>query len=89
MDVPNQFIDDYDLHLKRGSKDEIDGYVHVTGATSGESVTVRIPEANLVQQSTTDSSGRAQFTLHASGLKLWSPNQPKLYSVAMQAGEDQ
>lgn len=88
VDVPDQFIDDYDLHLKRGSSDEIDGYVHVAGAMAGESVTVSIPEAHRMQTSTTDSSGRAPFNFRAAGLKLWSPTQPKLYTVEMQAGSD-
>lgn len=32
LQVPKKYIDDFDLHLQRGSKNEIAGYVHVQGA---------------------------------------------------------
>lgn len=86
VDVPDQFIDDYDLHLQRGSSSDIAGFVHVEGAASGVPVTVRIPEANVMQKAVTDANGRAAISVHAPGLKLWSPSQPKLYKVQMQAG---
>ena len=86
IDVPEKFIDDYDLHLQRGSKDEIAGYVHVEGAGEGEQVTVKIPEANVIQKATTDAGGRANFSFHAAGLQLWSPERPKLYRIQLQGG---
>ena len=86
IQVPENYIDDFDLHLQRGSKAEIEGYVHVRGAGAGESVAVRIPEAGIVQQAKTDASGRAPISIHAPGLELWSPEHPKLYHVEIQAG---
>ncbi len=84
--VPEQYIDDYDLHLQRGTTTEIAGYVHVQGAGAGEPVAVRIPQAGILRQATTDASGRAQISFHAPGLELWSPGHPKLYRVEIQAG---
>lgn len=86
IQVPEKYIDDFDLHLQRGSKTEIAGYVHVQGAGAGEPVVVRIPAAGIVQQATTDASGRAPISIHASGLDLWSPEHPKLYRVEIQSG---
>lgn len=84
--VPEQYIDDYDLHLKRGTTAEIEGYVHVQGAGAGQPVLVRIPQAGIVHRATTDASGNAQITIHAPGLELWAPEHPKLYPVEIQAG---
>lgn len=89
VDVPAQFIDDYDLHLRRGSRNEIAGYVHVEGAGAGIPVTVRIPEAKIERKATTDDQGRAAFTMDAANLQLWSPEHPKLYRVTIRAGQDE
>lgn len=86
IDVPDKFIDDYDLHLRRGSTDEITGYVHVEGAGAGQPVTVRIPEANITEKRATDAAGRAAFAIHAAGLQLWSPDHPRLYRITLRAG---
>jgi beta-glucuronidase len=42
--VPQQFIDDYDLHISRTDHSLIEGYVHVEGAPGGTTVTVSVPE---------------------------------------------
>jgi beta-glucuronidase len=44
LEVPEQFIDEFDLHLKRGSRTEIEGWVHVEGAAVGVRTTVRWPK---------------------------------------------
>jgi len=46
VDVPERFIDQYDLRLNR-ARTSIEGWVHVEGAMQGEAVTVAIPEARL------------------------------------------
>ena len=88
IDVPEQYIDDYDLHLQRDTTTEIAGYVHVQGASAGEPVVVRIPQAGIVRKAMTDASGRAEISLHAPKLELWAPEHPKLYRVEIQAGSD-
>jgi beta-glucuronidase len=88
VSVPEQFIDDYDAHLVRGTKDTIAGYVHVEGAGAGVPVVVKIGEARVVKTVTTDASGKAAFESTATGLKLWEPGSPKLYKVEMTAGKD-
>ena len=88
VDVPEAFIDDFDVHLKPGTTDEIEGYIHVEGATGEMPVTLRIPEAGIDATVKTDASGRADFDAHAKQLSLWSPENPKLYKVEMQAGQD-
>src|ERR1035437_1259054 len=92
--VPAQFIDDYDVHLKRESTfsaadaNRVAGYVHVEGAEAGSSVTLRIAEAGVDTIIKTDAEGRASFEVKATKLDLWSPQNPKLYKVELAAGQD-
>lgn len=88
VEVPDQFIDDYDLHLKRGSTNQLEGWVHVENAIEGAAVTVSIPEIDFTAHATTDQKGRAPFQLEAKGLSLWSPENPKLYKVRISAVQD-
>ena len=43
VDVPDRYIDDYDLHLNR-ARTAIEGSVHVEGGAPGSPVTVSLPE---------------------------------------------
>ncbi len=54
IEVPEAFIDQYDLHLERGAKvRQIEGWVHVEGAQPGERVEVEIPELGAKTSATT------------------------------------
>lgn len=88
VDVPQSYIDDYSLQLKRGPGDQIEGYVHVVGATAGAIVSLRIPELNIAKQAATDGDGNAKFSLSPQNLVRWSPEHPKLYRIQMKAGDD-
>lgn len=88
VDLPKAFVDDFDVHLKPGSKDSLEGYVHVEDAPEGMSVSIQVPEAGLTAVVKTDSNGRASFDLFAKNLDLWSPENPKLYKVQIEAGQD-
>ncbi len=93
LDVPQSYIDDYSLQLQRSEKgrgagDQIDGYVHVVGASAGVTVSLRIPELTINKQATTDSDGNAKFSFSPQGLVRWAPAHPKLYRIQMTAGED-
>jgi beta-glucuronidase len=88
VEVPEQFIDDFDLHLKRGSRTTIEGWVHVEGAGAGTQVIVSIPELDVKETGHVSAGGRAAFQFAASNLEPWSPEHPRLYQVHFQAGQD-
>ena len=88
VEVPQQYIDDYDLHLNRTNHDLIEGYVHVQGAPAGTAVTVAIPELHATTQATLDANSRAAISLPIKSLSLWSPENPKLYKVELASGPD-
>lgn len=87
VEVPESFIDDYDLQLNPG-RSAVEGWVHLQDAAPGASVSVSIPELKLEADGVVDSQGRAPIKLNAAGMQFWSPEQPKLYRVMLKSGAD-
>ena len=88
VEVPEQFIDDFDLHLRRGSKTSIEGWVHLEGGANGVPITVSIPELNVNETASSGTDGRAKFHFQANNLEPWSPEHPRLYRVNIRSGQD-
>jgi beta-glucuronidase len=90
VEVSEQFIDDFDLHLKRGTKDQLEGWVHVAGGSAGTEVKINMGNASSgpVAAAKTGSDGRALFQIRDEKLQLWSPEHPTLYHVTLSAGDD-
>lgn len=92
--VPEKFIDDYDVHLRKeptfqaNGQRTLEGYVHVTGAGAGTPVSLTIADAGVTVRATTDADGKASFTTVAKSLALWSPQTPRLYKVQIASGRD-
>lgn len=88
IEVPEAFIDQYDLHLSRTEDSLIEGWVHVMGGHPGSKVEVEIPELAAKTSAVTDYDGRAVIHVQVKGLERWSPETPKLYDVKLSSGED-
>ena len=88
IEVPDSFIDQYDLHLARGEGSAIEGWVHVNGGNPGDKVEIEIPELAAKTSAVTGDDGRAAIHFAVSNLVRWSPENPKLYKVEVRAGED-
>ena len=88
IEVPEVFIDQYDLHLGRTEGSLIDGWVHVESGEPGTKVEVEIPELGARTSSVAGEDGRAAIHLAVQGLERWSPETPKLYKVQLRAGHD-
>ena len=90
VEVPKSYIDEFDLHLKRGTTDEIEGWVHLVGAPVGSEVKVTLEKDGQSNGVTgrTEADGRARIHLQGGKLQLWSPEHPALYRVRLKAGED-
>lgn len=65
-------IDDYFIQLKKGSSNEVDGWVQLDSKLANQKVDVIIPELNINYSSNSDSNGRAEVSLKAK-LSRWSP----------------
>ncbi len=91
--VPDQFIDQYDLHLSHsaaGATNDsvIEGWVHLMGAQPGASVDVEIPELHAKATAVVGDGDRALIHINVQGLERWSPETPRLYKVNLRAGQD-
>jgi beta-glucuronidase len=88
IEVPDTFIDQYDLHLSRAESNIIEGWVHVEGGKQGAKVEVEIPELGAKTAAALSENGRAAIRLDVKSLERWSPETPKLYKVRISAGQD-
>jgi len=88
IEVPDHFIDQYDLHLSRTEENAIAGWVHVAGGQSGDKAEIAIPEISAKTTAILGADGRAAISFHVQGLQRWSPETPKLYKVTVRAGSD-
>ena len=87
VEVPETFIDDYFVQLKKGSADSIAGWVKLNGPRLRQQVAIRIPEAGVSASVSTDANGYAALSIPAK-LTLWSPENPKLYEVTIASDTD-
>ena len=87
IETPTTFVNDYMVQLQRGSRDHVSGWVKLAGDKLNQKVTIRIPEAGVNKSFTADGSGLAKIDFNAD-LKLWSPDNPKLYEVFVEAETD-
>ncbi|MDX6444741.1 MAG: beta-glucuronidase [Blastocatellia bacterium] len=87
VETPDSFVQDYLVQLRKGSQNQINGWVRLNGNKLGQRVTVRIPEAGISKSFTTDAKGYAEVSFNAN-LTLWSPGNPKLYDVLIEAETD-
>jgi beta-glucuronidase len=88
IDVPETFIQDYFVQLEKGELNRIGGWVRLDGARKRQKVTIRIPETGASTAVDTDENGYAHFAFNADGLTNWSPENPKLYAVRVEAESD-
>jgi beta-glucuronidase len=88
IEVPEAFIDQYDVHLRRGEGSTIEGWVHVRDSKAGTKVEVEVPELAAKADALTGEDGNAAFSVVVKGLTRWSPETPKLYKVEVRAGQD-
>jgi len=88
IETPATFVRDYFIQLQKGSRDRVIGWVKLSGERLRQRLAIRIPEAGVNKSVTTDATGGALFDFTAA-LKLWSPEDPKLYDVIVEAETDQ
>ncbi|PTT06060.1 glycoside hydrolase family 2 protein [Caulobacter sp. HMWF025] len=86
--TPTTFVDEAWVRLSKDGS--LAATVTLDGAeAAGREVRVRVPGLDLVMSGKAGADGVAQLSAAApKGLVRWSPEQPKLYDVVVEAGED-
>ena len=86
--VPQVFIRDYRLALTSASHKTVVGEVLLDGAAGGEEVEIAIGELGLSHRAKVAADGSARFELTLKVAQLWSPENPKRYSVRITSASD-
>ncbi len=87
IETNDAFIEDYFIQLKKGSLNNVLGWVQLNGTKTNQKITIKIPELNLKYKTKTDEEGFANIEF-ASKFTLWSPENPKLYKVVIESETD-
>ncbi len=87
VETNKTFIRDYHVQLKNGNKNSIKGWVQLDGDGLRQKITLNIPGLTIHQEIKTDKNGYAGFEITANNIELWSPDNPKLYNVVIEAAD--
>lgn len=92
---PREYVTDYVVQLQKGarendltpkhpgSKRRIVCSVKLNDSIARRKVTLAIPELKVRHTLVTDANGEATLSFTVKGVELWSPANPKLYSVSI------
>ncbi|MBR4534501.1 MAG: beta-glucuronidase [Bacteroidaceae bacterium] len=94
--VPETYIEDYSLQLEAlplspdGKNSIIDFTMKLNRPVAGEAVTVTFPDLKIRRTFTTDENGclHEKLSTKKSRLQLWSPENPRLYKVLLEYGDE-
>ncbi|MBO9566719.1 MAG: beta-glucuronidase [Niastella sp.] len=89
VELPAAHILNYAIQLKRaaGADNDVEGWVRLSGAATGEQVTIEIPELRI-KRSFTAQDNNAAIAFNIGTLQRWSPENPKLYRVIISTATD-
>ncbi|MCC8135024.1 MAG: glycoside hydrolase family 2 [Tannerellaceae bacterium] len=85
--TPSGYIEDYSIQLAKGSYHTIEAWVKVNHPIPNQEVTVSIPELGITRMSAVSEEGIARLEFRGD-VDLWSPENPKLYTVQIASGDD-
>lgn len=90
VETPATFISTFRTQLKDGTTNVIRALVELDGSKSlGQPVRINFSSLKIAAETKTDTNGIALFEFAASGLPLWSPENPALNEVVVSAGADE
>lgn len=92
IEVPATFISNYFIALDKSTVDQktkrIKGKLQLTGKSFPEKGRIVIPELYLNKELSFTTQGTCDFTADIEDMELWSPEDPKLYEIILEAGND-
>lgn len=92
IEVPDAFINNYFLSLDRSTLNQktkrITGQLEISGNPAIKKAQIEIPELKINQEIVIDSNGTTNFSIDVKNLELWSPENPKLYTIIFKMDND-
>ena len=88
VSVPDNYVDDYFIRLRKGTPDIIDIDMKMSRPEAGIKMAVEIPELNKRFEAVTDGEGRVSGSLKVNNLRRWAPDAPVVYDVIVSGGAD-
>lgn len=86
--VPDNYIEDYFVRLRKGSSEIIDVDLKMSEPKPDVKVSISIPELGKNIEAETDSEGRIKTSIKVKNLKRWEPGKPYLYDVEFTGDKD-
>ena len=87
IETKSNFIEDYQVQLKKGSSTLVSGFVKFHQTVANENVTISIPELKLNYK--VSAQNKQLIPIEFAGkFQLWSPESPKLYEVLIINSDD-
>ena len=80
IEVPETFVRDYFVQLRRGYSNKIAGWVQLDGSIPQQSITIYIPDSGMRHNFSSDENGYASFQFEVD-VNFWSPDDPHAYTV--------
>ncbi|WP_161599492.1 glycoside hydrolase family 2 protein [Hymenobacter nivis] len=88
VETPETFVREAVVQLKKGSADELEGWVQLDGPARAQPVTVALPEARWQLTLTPNAAGYAKLAGRVKRLDRWVPEHPRRYLVRVASGQD-
>lgn len=88
INVPDNYVKDYFIRLRKDNPDVIDIDVSMSRPESGVKVSVEIPDLKKRFEAITDDNGKVSGEIKVKNLKRWAPDAPVLYDVTINGGND-
>lgn len=88
INVPDNYVKDYFIRLRKDNPDVIDVDVSMSRPESGVKVSVEIPDLKKRFEAITDDNGQVSGEIKVKNLKRWAPDAPVLYDVTINGGND-
>ena len=83
VETDEVYIQNYKFELDKTKYDQVYFSAELNDKIEGKTIDVSIPELKIRQSFTTDSDGKTSGIINIKNLKLWTPEEPKLYCVGL------
>ena len=87
IETGETYIRDYSIQLKKGTLNTVSGWIQLDGLQQEQKIEIKIPELGIQYKTKSNAKGFAPIDFSA-GLKLWSPENPKLYNIIIKSETD-